>query len=314
MKYVILADSKTENTFKTPRQLTKINGETLLHRTVRLLKQNNVKDILITSHDERFEVDEAIRYEPLYNDYDNINKSGYWLSAFPIELLNEPICFVWGDVYFSEQAIKTIVETQTDSTLFFCTYQNKSTDYIKQHDEPLAYKVIDYELFKKHIDIVKKMYDDKLTVRHPIVWELYRSINNQDINTHVMTKNYIAINDISCDIDSVEDIEKLKKVIGGKMIKVEVIEKFSLERFNELENLERAKQDAPGKLNVGDKFECSKELADYLLGDNPLKKTVVKVIEVKPSILTKEQKENAIPVEKLFKEEKKIKKSKKSKK
>lgn len=66
------------------------------------------------------------------------------------------------------------------------------------------------------------------------------------------------------------------------MIKVEVIEKFSLERFNELENLERVKQDAPGKLNVGDKFECSKELADYLLGDNPIKKAVVKVIEVKP--------------------------------
>lgn len=66
------------------------------------------------------------------------------------------------------------------------------------------------------------------------------------------------------------------------MIKVEVIEKFTLKRFNELANLERAKQDVPGKLNAGDKFECSKELADYLLGNNPIKKTVVKVIEVEP--------------------------------
>lgn len=68
------------------------------------------------------------------------------------------------------------------------------------------------------------------------------------------------------------------------MIKVEVIENFSLKRFNEIANLERAKQNVAGKLNVGDKFECSKELADYLLGNNPLNKAVVKVIEVKPEL------------------------------
>lgn len=66
------------------------------------------------------------------------------------------------------------------------------------------------------------------------------------------------------------------------MIKVEVIEDFTLQRYDELKNIERAMQDVKGKLFAKDRFECSKELADYLLGNNPLKKAVVKVIEIEP--------------------------------
>lgn len=211
MKYVILCDSDNIEPFIIPRQLSIIKGEILVKRTIGLLKENGIKDILVTSHDPRFNDLGAIRYEPKYNDYKPKQNQGYWLSGFPIELLDEPITFLFGDVYYSENAIKTIVNTETNSTLFFCTYQNKNIKYIKHHDEPLAYKIIDTDLFKKHIEIVKSYYDNGLTCRHPIVWELYRSINNQDINVHKMTKNYVAINDESCDIDILEDIELLNK-------------------------------------------------------------------------------------------------------
>lgn len=286
-KYIILADNSVG--FETPRQLTEINGEPLLKRTIRLLKENGIKDIIITSHDKRFDNLGAKRYEPLNNYYEpNFNdytlNKGYWLNAFPIELINEPICFLFGDVYYSENAIKTIVESKTDSILFLCSYQNKDKRYIKQHDEPLAFKVVDYELFKKHIDIVKDMKDKGLCCREPITWELYRSINGQDINVHEMTGNYIAINDESCDIDTIDDINKLKRKLGGiEMIKVEALQEFTLARFNEIENIERTRRSEEGKLFTGDKFECEKELCDYLLGANPLGKAVVKVIEVIPA-------------------------------
>lgn len=280
-KYIILADCSVG--FETPRQLTEINGEPLLKRTIRLLKENGVENIIITSHDKRFDDLGAIRYEPLHNDYVP-NKSGYWLNAFPIELINEPICFLFGDVYYSENAIKIIVESKTNSVLFLCSYQNKDKRYIKEHDEPLAFKVVDYELFKKHIDIVKNMKDKGLCCREPITWELYRSINGQDINVHEMTGNYIAINDESCDIDTIDDIENLKRKLGEiEMIKVEALQEFTLARFNEIENIERARRSEVGKLFTGDKFECEKELCDYLLGANPLGKAVVKVIEVIPA-------------------------------
>ena len=67
------------------------------------------------------------------------------------------------------------------------------------------------------------------------------------------------------------------------MIKVEVInDDFTLERFNELKNIVRKSKEEKGKLFKGDTFECSEELCDYLSGNNPLNKKVVKIIEVEP--------------------------------
>lgn len=283
MRYIILADSKSGKTFEKPRQLTEINGESVIKRTIRLLKENGIKDITITSHDKRFNNLGAERYEPLYNDWDTIEKTGYWLSAFPIELLNEPITFLFGDVYYSENAIKTIVNTQAKDILFFCTYQNISKKYIKHHDEPLAFKVIDYNLFKEHIEKVKAFKDSGKAPREPITWELYRSINNQPLTIHKMTTNYIAINDESCDIDTVRDIILLQKKLGGKnMVKCETIKEFTLEKFDELKNIKRIKKEEEGKMFVGDIFECSEQMADYLTGNNPKNATVVKVLEIIP--------------------------------
>lgn len=68
------------------------------------------------------------------------------------------------------------------------------------------------------------------------------------------------------------------------MIKVEVIEKFTLKKFNELKNVKRGvgNPDNKGTLSVKDTFECDEKMAQYLLGDNPLKKQVVKLLEIQP--------------------------------
>lgn len=211
MKYVILCDSDNVEPFKIPRQLSVVKGEKLVARTVRLLKENEIEDIYITSHDPRFDNLGATRYEPLKNEYNGKERTGYWLNAFPQELLTEPICFLLGDVYYSENCIKTIIETTTDSVVFFCSYKNNDERYIKHHDEPFGFKVTDCKLFIEHIERVKKLYDEGKTGRHPIAWELYRSLNGLDVNEHVMTDNYIAINDESCDVDTLEDIDLLNE-------------------------------------------------------------------------------------------------------
>ena len=208
-KYIILANSNDERC-GIPRQLLKFNGETICGRTVRLLKENGIEDITVTAKDKRFDKLGAKRYEPINNTFDYKTSTGYFIDCFPLELMTEPVCFLMGDVYFSEEAIKTIVNSDTDSVLFFCSYENKNPKYMKKWDEPFGFKVVDTELFKEHITRVKKLYDEKATWRNPIAWELYRSINGQNVNEHRMTKNYIAINDITCDIDYAEEIDLLK--------------------------------------------------------------------------------------------------------
>lgn len=66
------------------------------------------------------------------------------------------------------------------------------------------------------------------------------------------------------------------------MIKVEVIEEFTLGKFNELKNITRKQKEQEGKLFIGDIFECDEKMADYLTGNNPINRAVVKVIEVIP--------------------------------
>ena len=285
MKYVILSDSDNVEPFIEPRQLAKINGEPLVKRTIRLLKENGIKDILITSHDPRFDNLGAIRYEPKYNSYKGKSQTGYWLDAFPQELMVEPITYLLGDVYFSEDAIKTIVNSKTNSILFFCTDRKLgySDKYIKHHDEPFGFKVMDHDLFKKHIELLKKMYDEGKTGRHPIAWELYRSINGLDVNKHELTVNYIAINDETCDIDRVEDIYELKIRLGGvKMIKVQALREFTYGKFNEIKNLVRHDETKKldGRLYEKDTFECTKDACDYLTGGCGY--VLVKILEVIP--------------------------------
>lgn len=66
------------------------------------------------------------------------------------------------------------------------------------------------------------------------------------------------------------------------MIKVEVIKPFSLGKFNELKNVVRKSTSSGNTLNTGDTFECTKEMCDYLMGNNKVNDTFVKIIEVIP--------------------------------
>ncbi len=68
------------------------------------------------------------------------------------------------------------------------------------------------------------------------------------------------------------------------MIKCEVIKEFTLKKFDELKNIKRRSIDIKGKLYVGDTFECDKEMADYLMGNNKNRQVVVKVLEVIPEV------------------------------
>lgn len=56
------------------------------------------------------------------------------------------------------------------------------------------------------------------------------------------------------------------------MIKVQVKEEFTLKEFKKLKNIARAGRDEEGRLFYWNIFECDKDMADYLTGNNPLKK------------------------------------------
>lgn len=192
MKYIIMAageGKRWNNYLGVPKHLIEINGETLLGRTTRLLKENGIEDYVITSSDER------------YKEYGKvIEQSKHDCEVDRFEELGEPVCYLYGDVYYSEAAIKTIINTEAEDIKFFGSCV-----------EIFAVKVKDLKLFYKHKSRVKKMYLDG-EIGRCIGWEVYRSLNGIPFNQHIINSRYVHIEDETDDIDYPKDYEKFKRV------------------------------------------------------------------------------------------------------
>lgn len=86
------------------------------------------------------------------------------------------------------------------------------------------------------------------------------------------------------------------------MIRVEVIEQFTLKDYEKIkDSIKRKSIEVNGTLFIGDTFECDEDMVRYLTGRNELGKTVVKIIEVEP-----EKDNNTIEMEVSFDSKKAI--------
>ena len=207
MKYIIMCGGQYQR-WSTPRHLVKVNGEVILERTIRLLRENGVEDIAISSNNPLFGVWglPLLMHENSYNANGYDNFTGYWCDAFyPTD---EEVCYIFGDVYFSPEAIKTIVETDTDDIEFFASAPPFPPEYRKPWAEPFALKVKNTEHLKNAISLTKQYQDQGLFKRKPIMWELWQVIQATPLN-QINYHNYTVINDYTCDIDTPEEAAEL---------------------------------------------------------------------------------------------------------
>ncbi len=191
MKYVIMADGKGarwNNYNNIPKHFIEVNGETILGRTVRLLNTfDNEADVIITSHDPRYEVEGARRYEPLNNVLE--------IDRFTEELIDDNMCFLYGDTYYSEESIRLIIETKTEEMLFFGNGRSI-----------VAIKINDSSVFKYHVNHVRELFI-KGEIDQCIGWQVYQSYLGLPFNEKKITDKYINIVDGTKDFNSPKDLE-----------------------------------------------------------------------------------------------------------
>ena len=210
MKYIIMCGGQYDD-WAIPRQLTEVSGEPVVARTIRLLKEAGITDIAISSNNQIFNQFgvPVLRHDNGYRADGASITSGYWCEAF--YPTNEPTCYIFGDVVFSPEAIKTIVETGTDDIEFFASAPPFSMDYMKPWAEPFALKVVDPEHLRDAIDRTIEYADQGRFLRKPIMWELWQVIKGTPLN-EINFENYVIINDYTCDIDRPEDAAYFRNI------------------------------------------------------------------------------------------------------
>ena len=285
MKFVLMCGGFYEQ-WETPKQLQVVNGERIVERTIRLLRENGIKDIVITSNNPQF--DELgvprLEHENSYR-YENGKLNGYWLDAFyPKFRKNQKATFVFGDVYFTEDAIKQIVEYKGEGNVLFGSAGALMQG--KVWGEPYAYVVNDMATFYDGIKAVKKLQDEGKTDRVPIVWELYRYLNGIDVNTHrVKDETFIAIDDETDDADTPEKLERIRAKVtklgnvftvinlnsigGGESFLFYLAKKYKDRDITiyytkgDIQQVERLKQYARCVRYTGQKIKCKRVFFNY---------------------------------------------------
>lgn len=215
-----------------PKQLSEVYGEILVSRTIRLLKENGVEesDIYISSNNPIFDMFGVKRISHSNNNY--LYKDGYktnpnyWVDAYV--RLNIPVTYLHGDVFYSPECIKKIVETETDDVAFFSTAFPLIPNYLKSHVEPLGTKVVNQERFHWAIQRCKELWDQGKFWRHPIsydVWAVLKGVPTEydyfkSQTPEIFGKGFVPIYDYSCDIDTPDkDIVKMNKILSDLGVK-----------------------------------------------------------------------------------------------
>ncbi len=195
MKYIIMADGKGtrwNNYGNIPKHFIQVNGETLLARTVRLLKELEPDcRVIITSHDPRYEVPGAVRHEPKNNVLE--------IDRFTEELIEDDVCFLYGDTYYSEESAETIVAAPAEDLLFFGNRRSI-----------VAVKVKDSAVFRKHVTRVRELFL-KGVIDRCIGWQVYQSFMGLPFGEKKIAGKYVILEDETRDFNSPQDFESNRR-------------------------------------------------------------------------------------------------------
>lgn len=189
MKYIIMADGKGTrwNNFNNiPKHFIEINGEKIIFRTVRLLNEMDPDcSVTVTSHDPRYDIPGSTRHEPSNNILE--------IDRFTEELLENDICFLYGDTYYSEDALRLIIGTEADSLMFFGNSRSI-----------IAVKIKDAAVFKKHFDRIRELFLSG-KISRCVGWQIYESFTGGDLESRHINGSFVTIDDSSRDFNSPDD-------------------------------------------------------------------------------------------------------------
>lgn len=214
MTRIIIAaagEGRRWNNFRNiPKHLAIVEGERLIDRIYKQFRDFS-DDIVIISTDERYLIGDAKLKAPVIGDWLDFGKiyssSHIWSDDRTI--------IVFGDVYFTDEAVQKIISNQDPYKFFMRKGPSKYTG--KGHKEIFAF-AFDGGMNEKIKQYIHELVDRKQGGAG--TWRLYLHMHNiKHPRDYFKNDGYIEINDWTDDFDYPEDIirwEKMRLKFGAK--------------------------------------------------------------------------------------------------
>ena len=143
--------------------------------------------------------------------YNNGKQEGYWVDAY--YPTNEPTIYLHGDVYYTDDAIKKILNLNPIRNTFIGNQWALNKEH-KKVGEPFGWIIPEPNKFFTAIEKTKKLQDEGKTDRMPVSWELYQVLEGHDVNDFIISEDtYLAIYDETDDVDAPFKVEEIEKKV-----------------------------------------------------------------------------------------------------
>jgi len=104
-----------------PKHLAPVDGEPIIHRSIRLLRENHVQDVRVVTRDERY-LAHGATLEPPVGFEDAGGGIKKFLDSSHLWHPTERTLVVYGDVFFTENAMRTITSFAGSDWTLFCRF------------------------------------------------------------------------------------------------------------------------------------------------------------------------------------------------
>lgn len=169
-----------------PKQLLKVNGETLLQRITRQVhEQCEDAEVIISSSNPKMEAFGALRYEPETNEIE--------LDRFVPELLQDGVTFLYGDTFYLDSAVERIVGASDDGLEFF----GDDRSIVAVHCAESA-------VMRKHVEAVRDAYLSG-KIEKCIGWQVYQSYEGLPYGRNRIEGHFVDLTGLTAGFNSPDD-------------------------------------------------------------------------------------------------------------
>lgn len=191
-----------------PKHLVEIGGERLINRTARLFAAHG--EVLVVARDERYRTPWSTLERPRLDDR-NFGADKF-LSSRHLWSRDERTLVVYGDVYFTEAAVNTVIRRPEHDWYLFARF-GPSSVYGGDRGECFVQSFWPANI-GDHLAALRKIVAARRDRCIPEIggWQHYRAMEGFFLTDHAQGPRFVEVDDATDDLDYPADYERIRAV------------------------------------------------------------------------------------------------------